>query len=309
MALFAGRSRGARRRLLLGAAALVPLGLGLPFLAAGLELPVATLTGAALLAILVVEARAAQRGERDLARGAALRSEELEARRVAVHEMKTPLTAVRGLTQLLSGFDLSPAERARVVAMVGEETERLGGMIESLNAVEKMRLADFERAARPIDFSALAMRRAAAIGAGTPGRVSAEPADGVLVLGDEGFLARVVDNLVSNALKFSPPASQVRISVALQGSEALLTVTDEGPGIPEAEQERVFGRFVRGSGAGDAEGLGLGLSLVHEVVTWHRGRVSVRSTKGTGSVFEVALPALNGKPRTKETDTGHDPGR
>lgn len=297
LALFAGRSRGPRRRLLLGALALVPLGLGAPVLAAGGELPVATLTGATLLVILAVEARAARQSEREAARGAALRVEELEARRVAVHEMKTPLTAVRGLTQLLSGFDLSPAERARVVGMVGEETERLGGMIESLNAVEKMRLADYDATARPVDLGALALRRTAAIGAGAPGRVSAEAGEGVFVLGDEGFLARVVDNLVSNALKFSPPSSRVRIAVARREGDALLTVSDEGPGIPEAERGRVFGRFVRGAGASGAEGLGLGLSLVHEVVTWHRGRVSVRDAdNGTGSVFEVALPVLPGKP-------------
>ncbi len=297
LGLIAGRSPGPRRRLLLGAVAFVPVGLGTPLLAAGVEFPLATLTGATLLVILVVEARAARRGERDVARGAALRVEELEARRVAVHEMKTPLTAVRGLTQLLSGFDLSPAERARVVGMVGEETERLGGMIESLNAVEKMRLASFDATARPVDLGALALRRAAAIGAGAPGRVSVEAGEGVSVLGDEAFLARVIDNLASNALKFSPPSSRVRIAVVRKEGDALLTVADEGPGIPAAERERVFGRFVRGTGAGGAEGLGLGLSLVHEVVTWHRGRVSVRGAdNGTGSVFEVVLPALGGEP-------------
>lgn len=139
--------------------------------------------------------------------------------------------------------------------------------------------------------------------------MSAEAGEGVFVLGEEGFLARVVDNLVSNALKFSPASSQVRIAVTRREGDVLLTVTDEGPGIPEAERERVFGRFVRGSGAGGAEGLGLGLSLVHEVVTWHRGRVSVRAAEGTGSIFEVALPALRWTPFTKETDSGHDPGR
>lgn len=296
LALFAGRCRSPQRRLLLGVAALLPLGLGTPLLAAGIELPIATLTGATLLVILAVEARAARLGEREVARGAALRVEEVEARRVAVHEMKTPLTAVRGLTQLLSGFDLSPQERARVVAMVGEETERLGGMIESLNAAEKMRLADFDATARPLDLGALAVRRAAAIGAGAPGRLTIEAEDGVVVLGDEGFLARVVDNLVSNALKFSPASSQVRIAAWRNGGDALLTVTDEGAGIPEAERSRVFGRFVRGSGAGGAEGLGLGLSLVHEVVTWHRGRVSARAAERTGSVFEVVLPALDPRP-------------
>ena len=308
-ALLAGRARGRRRGILLAAALLLPPASGAAALGAGLEVPLASLTVSTFLVLLATAARAARRGEREAARAAAARSEEREARRVVVHEMKTPLTAVRGLTQLLSGFELSPEERARVVAMVGEETERLGGMIESLNAVERMRLADFDGTARPVDLGALATRRAGAIGAGTPGRVRAEAAGGVVVLGDEGLLARVVDNLVGNALKFSPPTSIVRVTAALRAGEALLAVSDDGPGIPEAEREKVFARFVRGSGAGGAEGLGLGLSLVHEVVTWHRGHVSVRSGEGTGSVFEVALPALGRASRAEEKDSASDPRR
>jgi signal transduction histidine kinase len=300
---------GSRRRPLRAAAALLPPLLGGALLAAGVELPLATLTLATLLALLAVEARAARLGEAEAALGSALRAEEREARRAAVHDLKTPLTAVRGLTQLLSGFDLSEAERARVVAMVGEETERLGGMIESLNAVEKMRLADFESAARPVDLGALASRRAAALGAGAEGRVSAEVREGVFALGDEALLARVVDNLVGNALKFSPPGSPVRLGVALRGGEAVLTVADEGPGIPESERARVFARFERGSGAAAVEGLGLGLSLVSEVVTWHGGRVVVKSAGRTGSLFEVILPALANAPGAKEDGPGHDPGR
>ncbi|MCL4808082.1 MAG: CHASE2 domain-containing protein [Thermoanaerobaculia bacterium] len=307
LVLLAGR--GARRRpLLVSAAALPPL-LGAALLAAGVELPLATLTLATLLAVLAVEARAARRGETEAARATALRADEREARRAAVHDLKTPLTAVRGLTQLLSGFDLSEAERARVVAMVGEETERLGGMIESLNAVEKMQLAEFESAARPVDLGALAARRAAALGAGAAGRVSAEAREGVLVLGDEPLLSRVVDNLVGNALKFSPPSSPVRLAVALRGREAVLTVADEGPGIPESERARIFARFERGSGTDAVEGLGLGLSLVSEVVTWHGGRVAVKSAGRTGSLFEVVLPALAHAPGAKEDGPGHDPGR
>ena len=307
--LLAGRRGGAGRRVLLACVALLPLVAGTALLAAGVEFPLATLTSSTLLVFLAVETRAARHSEKEAARAAALRAEEREARRAAVHEMKTPLTAVRGLTQLLSGFDLSSAERARVVAMVGEETERLGEMIESLNAVERMRLADFDTTARVVDLGGLAARRADAIGAAAPGRVSVEAGKGVTVLGNEALLARVVDNLVGNALKFSPPGSPVRLGVTLRAGEALFTVSDEGPGIPEAERERVFARFVRGSGAGGSEGLGLGLSLVHEVVTWHRGRVSVRSAEGIGSVFEVALPALRGAPRREEKDTGLDPGR
>jgi signal transduction histidine kinase len=101
----------------------------------------------------------------------------------------------------------------------------------------------------------------------------------------------------------------VRLGVALRGDEAILTVADEGPGIPEAERARVFARFERGSGTDGVEGLGLGLSLVSEVVTWHGGRVVVKSAGRTGSLFEVVLPALTDAPGAKEDGPGHDPGR
>ena len=94
-----------------------------------------------------------------------------------------------------------------------------------------------------------------------------------------------------------------------RGDEALVAVSDEGPGIPEPEREQVFGRFVRGSGATGTEGLGLGLSLVHEVVTWHSGSVSVRGGEGSGSVFEIALPLLDGARPGKETGLGLDSRR
>lgn len=301
--LLAARAR--RRRPLLAASLLLPPLCGAALLAAGVEPPVATLSLATLLAVLVVEARAARRGEAVAARVEARRAEEREARRAAVHELKTPLTAVRGLAQLLAGVELTEAERARVAAMVGEETERLGGLIESLNAVEKMRLADFRAAARPVDLGTLAARRAEALGAGT-GRVAATVEDGVVVTGDEALLARVLDNLVGNALKFSPAGTPVRVGVARRGNEAVLSVTDEGPGIPEDERARVFGRFERGGGAEGVEGLGLGLSLVAEVVTWHGGRVSVTGAGAKGSLFEVVLPAAR---RGEEDDAGEHPRR
>ena len=310
LALAAGRAGRKRRRLSLAALALLPTVLGIPFLAAGIELPLATLSIAGLASASWVEALAVRRDERAASLSAAAREEEREARRVAVHDMKTPLTAVRGLTQLLSGLDLTPEERQRVTAMVGEETERLGGMIDSLNIAERLRLRDFDRTARPVDLGALAERRALALGTASAGRVRAGSAgESVLVLGDEPSLSRAIDNLIGNALKFSPPGSRVLVTAGRRGDEALVAVSDEGPGIPEPEREQVFGRFVRGSGATGTEGLGLGLSLVHEVVTWHSGSVSVRGGEGSGSVFEIALPLLDGARPGKETGLGLDSRR
>jgi signal transduction histidine kinase len=285
------------------------MALGVALLAAGIELPLATLSIAAIASAFWVEARAVREKERASVRLAAAREEEREARRVAVHEMKTPLTAVRGLTQLLSGLDLAPEERRRVVAMVGEETERLGGLIESLNAVERLRLKDFEQTARPLDVAALAERRARALGAASGGRVAAANGEGILTLADEASLARAIDNLIGNALKFSPPGTKVLVKAERRGNEAVLSVTDEGPGIPEEERSHVFGRFVRGSTSAGTEGLGLGLSLVHEVVSWHGGRVSVRGGESSGSTFEIALPLLETARPGKETGLGGDPRR
>ncbi len=309
LAFGAGRLLAPRRRTVLTAIALLPAALGAPLLAAGIELPLATLSVASIASALWVEARAVRLGERAAALSATAREEEREARRVAVHEMKTPLTAVRGLTQLLSGLDLAPEERRRVIAMVGEETERLGGLIESLNSVERLRLKDFERTARPVDVASLARKRVRSLGAASGGRVEGTGGEEIFALGDEAALSRAIDNLVGNALKFSPPGSKVLVKTERRGNEAILSVADEGPGIPEEERGKVFGRFVRGSTSGGTEGLGLGLSLVHEVVTWHRGRVSVRGGEISGSLFEIALPLLETARPEKETDLGDDPRR
>lgn len=299
-----------RRRPWLALLAVLPAAAGVPLLAAGVELPLATLTAVAAASVLAVEVLAARRGEREAARAAAEREAERADRRVAVHEMKTPLTAVRGLTQLLSGLELSPAERQRVIGMVGEETERLAGLIESLNTAERLRLQDFDRAARPLDLGALARRRVEALGAASRGRVVGRVPDGLLVRGDEAALARAVDNLVGNALKFSPEGTSVTVSAGRRGGEILLSVADEGPGIPETERALIFGRFVRGRAAPGTEGLGLGLALVHEVATWHRGRITSRANEGRGSVFELFLPLVEAQPPGKEEETvGIDPGR
>ena len=117
---------------------------------------------------------------------------------------------------------------------------------------------------------------------------SIEP--GLIVRADAALIERVVDNLVGNAIKYSPAPSPVSISIRQNGPLAVLDVEDRGVGIPAEERERVFRRFVRGSTAKGTEGLGLGLSLVAEVARWHGGSVSVDDSRGGGAVFHFALP-------------------
>jgi signal transduction histidine kinase len=220
------------------------------------------------------------------------RKEEAEARRVVAHELKTPLTSVRGLAQLLAQYDLSAEERSRVAGMVVSEASRLAQMVDALLDLERLRLRDPAKEARPLDLSALCQERAAFLQAGTDRPFTSQVEEGLRVAGDAALLARVVENLVSNALKFSPEGGPIRLGLRSEGSEAILDVEDRGPGIPVDERTRIFGRFARGSTRGEAPGLGLGLALVAEVVAWHRGRITVEDGAEGGSCFRIRLSLI-----------------
>ncbi|MBL0210794.1 MAG: CHASE2 domain-containing protein [Holophagaceae bacterium] len=220
------------------------------------------------------------------------RKQDAEARRVVAHELKTPLTSVKGLAQLLAQFDLSAPERNRVARMVVSETARLAQMVDALLDLERLRLRDFGRDAQLLDFSALCAERVDYLRAGAQRDIVADIGTGLQVLGDKALLERVIENLVSNAIKFSPEGSPVRIGLRADGSLAVLEVEDRGPGIPIHERSKIFGRFARGSAQALAPGLGLGLALVAEVVDWHRGAVEADSGTNGGGIFRVRLPMI-----------------
>ena len=218
------------------------------------------------------------------------RMQDAEARRVVAHELKTPLTSVKGLAQLLAQFDLSASERNRVARMVVSETSRLAQMVDALLDLERLRLRDFDRDAQPLDLSVLCAERLGYLRAGTQREIVADVGTGLHVLGDKALLERVIENLVSNAFKFSPEGSPVWIGLRAEESMVVLEIEDRGPGVPMHERAKIFGRFARGSAQGLAPGLGLGLALVAEVVAWHRGTVEAGEGPGSGSIFRVRLP-------------------
>lgn len=218
--------------------------------------------------------------------------QDAEARRVVAHELKTPLTSVKGLAQLLAQFDLSAPERNRVAQMVVSETSRLAEMVDALLDLERLRLRVHGKDARPVDLSSVCAERAGLLRAGTRREILTEIQGGLHLLGDKALLERVIENLVSNALKFSPEGTPIQIRLKADGSFATLEVEDHGPGIPILEREKIFGRFTRGSTQAMAPGLGLGLALVAEVVAWHRGTVEADEGAGGGSVFRIRLPLI-----------------
>ena len=213
-----------------------------------------------------------------------------EARRVMAHELKTPLTSVRGLGQMLRDLDLSPDEHRRASELLVAETDRLQAMIEHLTELERLSHRPFDAVATAVDLSALVRDRAEVLGRGHGRTVSSEVAPDLQVRGEAALLERVLDNLLGNAFKFSPADTPVEVRAFAAGDEVVVEVHDHGCGVPRGEQETIFRRFARGAAAQGREGLGLGLALVREVLTWHGGRVEVESSEGQGSVFRLAMP-------------------
>lgn len=109
---------------------------------------------------------------------------------------------------------------------------------------------------------------------------------------DRNRIGRVIDNLLTNALKFSDAGTKVNLSTTIGDGKVIITVTDQGQGIPEEEQDQLFGTFQKLSArpTGDERSIGLGLSIVKQIVDAHKGQISVSSEKGKGSTFSVMLP-------------------
>jgi signal transduction histidine kinase len=262
---------------------------GIALVAIGIAIPFITLLVSIVIAIGILETRiivAALRSSEE--RYVDHRERDEESKRVLAHELKTPLASMRSLTQLMNGFDLSDAERKRVASLLQHEAGKLETMVGTLLDLERLPLRDFPSSSAIVDLGELAAARVDFLRASTDRALFVTADRHVFVRADAALLERVVDNLIGNALKYT--AGAVTVRVARHGNDAVMEVEDRGPGISEAESEKIFDRFVRGTSAAGTNGLGLGLSLVSEIAKWHGGEASVDAMQGGGSRFRITLP-------------------
>lgn len=210
---------------------------------------------------------------------------------MASHDLASPLTVLRARAQLLQRRQ---AYDETSVAAILEQTSRMGRLIGDLRDLAQAEGGGLAIQRAPVDLVRLgheAVERARTLT--TAHRVALTAPDvAVLVAGDEDRLAQVLDNLLGNAVKYSPEGGAIRVSVAANEETATLRVADEGPGILADALPKLFDRFFRGSRAAGDPGLGLGLYITRMVVEAHGGRVWAESQPGEGSVFTVELPVL-----------------
>jgi two-component system, OmpR family, sensor kinase len=209
----------------------------------------------------------------------------------ASHELRTPLTSIRGYAELLGrGGFFDEAGRRKALKRIEDEATRMGGLVEDL-----LLLAELDRG-RPLRAEPVDLQRICADAVGDSNAVphdhhlTLEAGPPVVVVGDGERLAQVAHNLVRNAVAHTPPGTDVTVSTGAAEGMGYIQVTDNGPGIPPGEADRVFDRFYQGDPSRSASGTGLGLAIVRAIAEALHGSAEVAVPPDGGATLLVKIP-------------------
>jgi signal transduction histidine kinase len=260
----------------------------------------AVIAAALLVVALIWQFKLQQRAGR-IDRDHARRAEELARLRddfvgVVSHELRTPLTSILGYLELIADESASglTSKQREYFDVVGRNAHRLLRLVSDLLLVAETR-SGLPLDAHTVDLTSLAREsvEAAQVAAGERDvGLTLVDTRVVSVHGDSVRLAQVVDNLVSNAIKFSPRGGQVTVATGAGDTHAYVEVTDSGMGIALEDREQIFERFfrTREATAHAVKGVGLGLAIAKSIIDAHGGTISVQSDVGVGTSFRVELP-------------------
>jgi heavy metal sensor kinase len=212
----------------------------------------------------------------------------------ASHELRTPLSVMRAeLDVHLLDAELDPAAR-ETLESTQEEVRRMSVTVENLLELARIDEGRVALELTDVDLRDLALAGAEAVAALAAAKdLEVRAAGGAApARGDEERLARVIGNLLGNAIKYAPPGTAIEVTTRVDGDDAVLAVRDLGPGIPAGMLGTIFDRFVRADAArvSEAGGSGLGLAIAREIVEAHGGRIWVESTEGAGGTFTFSIP-------------------
>ncbi len=215
----------------------------------------------------------------------------------ASHELRTPLTSIRGFVEALEDGGLEESDTARrFLSRIRANADRMASLVDDLLELSRLESGAQPPSLEPLDCAAVVadvVTSFAKIAARKSISLDADEAEVPRVLGDSDRLRRILEHLVDNALKYTPDGGRVSVRVGREGDGAMVSVEDTGPGISPEHLPRLFERFYRVDTARSRElgGTGLGLSIVKHLAESMGASVSVTSTPGRGSTFEVRLPA------------------
>lgn len=215
----------------------------------------------------------------------------------SAHELRSPVAAIRSTAEVALGSERTAEEYQNLLLDVIEECDSLEALVNQLLLLAETENLSLQSHGMPVNLSLLVERardmfQAAADSRDIEFETSIQP--DLIVTGHEHHLRQVLNNLIDNALKFTPPGREVRIDLHTEGDQVVLIVEDTGLGIPADDLPRIFERFFRGDRAHSRDieirGTGLGLSICQGIVEAHRGEISVTSEVGAGTKFTILLP-------------------
>ena len=217
------------------------------------------------------------------------------------HEMRTPLTAIQGSSELMGRYKLSEEKSKQIAEMINQESKRLARMIQTFLDVE--RLSDGQLELKREVFAArevieICIQRARPLAERKEIAIETGQLEGA-VEGDRELMEYVVYNLLTNAVKYSNSATRITVACRVDGGRLRLSVEDQGIGMDAKELRHIFQKFYRtkrAEASGEA-GTGIGLSIVEQIVHHHGGKMEVASEPGRGSCFTVVLPARSRAPQ------------
>jgi signal transduction histidine kinase len=213
------------------------------------------------------------------------------------HELRTPLTSIRGYLELVLDGDVAELteEQLRYLSVVDRNAGRLLRVVDDLLFAAQVDagkvalepgLADLDEVVRE------AVEAARPVAGEHDVELTFDAGGPAELVGDRARLAQILDNLIANAIKFTPPGGKVEVRTFRAGDSGVIEVADTGIGISAEDQERLFQRFFRAEGAilGAIDGTGLGLAIVKAIVDAHGGDLAVESIAGRGTTFRIGLP-------------------
>lgn len=210
------------------------------------------------------------------------------------HDLRSPLLAISLATATLKMVleRGQMAQAAPALETIRHSGRRMSEMIEDLLETTRLESGQLQLHKSIVDLEQMARAVASQQGSMASRAIRCEAKTSALVLADSGRIERVMENLVGNAVRYSPAGSPVRVQVEADNDEARITVTDSGVGIPADVLPRLFQRFYRAGGNDSSGGLGLGLYASRLIVEHHGGRIWATSTPGAGSTFGFSLPMV-----------------
>jgi len=282
----------------LSGAALIIFAHALPhlFFLNGVIFPYVAPAAAAWFAVTCAAVFQYFRTRRQLAETESERSRYQQAIQFVTHEMRTPLSAIQGSSELMNRYKLTEEKQKQLSLQIHAESKRLAGMIQTFLDVERLSAGQMDLKREPFDIASIVttcVDRVRPLADRKSIRIHLAECQPATLQGDKELMEYAVYNLLTNAVKYSPAETKVDVSASLVNGVMNVAVQDQGIGMSAEELKRIGQKFYRTRKAEQSGevGTGIGLSIVQQIITHHGGRLKVTSSPGHGSCFTMLVPA------------------